>query len=92
LTAQSGDLIVAFVIQFADTDTTFTWTDATEVTEFTMPATYFGDSALAEAAPTGNQTVSASAATSGDGAICAVVVEPAVGGPSPAPARRIILY
>ena len=34
LTAVTGDLAVIYVTQFAPSDTTFTWTGATEVSEF----------------------------------------------------------
>src|SRR4030095_14141071 len=61
LPAQTGDLPIAFVFQFVDggMDTTFTWTGATEVTEFRRVGNY-ADGALAEAAPGGNLTISAS--------------------------------
>jgi hypothetical protein len=83
LTAQSGDLAIAFVFQFVNggTDTTFTWTGATEVTEFARVSD-FADGALAEAAPTSNLTIAASGAQNQDGGICALVL---AGGGSPPP-------
>lgn len=78
LTAQSGDLIVAFAEQFTVSDDTFTWTSATRISEFT--AFDRGDASWAEASPTGNQTVSASSSSSSDGGIVAIVLKPAAGG------------
>lgn len=80
LTAQTGDLIVAWGWQFADaTNRTVAWTGATEqlaITEFAS-----ADGSWAEASPTGNQTVSFScAAFSADGGVTAIVLKPASGG------------
>ena len=86
IAAQTGDLAVAFVFQFVNpgTDTTFTWTGATEVTEFARVAD-FADGALAEARPSANLTIAASGAQNQDGGICGMVVRPAGGGPPPPP-------
>lgn len=78
LTAQSGDLIVAFVEQYASSNATFTWTSATEISEFTNFIS--ADASWAEASPTGNQTVSASSSNDSDGGIMAIVLKPAAGG------------
>jgi hypothetical protein len=81
LTAQSGDLAVAFVFQFVISNTTFTWANATEVTEFAKVGDY-ADGALAEATPTGNLTIAASGAENQDGGICALTL---AGGGSSSP-------
>lgn len=80
LTAQSGDLIVAYSWQFvSSTDATFTWTGATEQSAFTNLGQV--DDSWAEASPTGNQTVSTSVSESSDGGIAAIVLIAASAGP-----------
>lgn len=78
LTAQSGDLIVAFAEQYVYLEGTFTWTSATGISEFT--GFDHADASWAEASPTGNQTVSASCSYDSDGGIMAIVLKPAAGG------------
>jgi len=78
LTAQSGDLIVACMTQFANVESTVTWTGATEVVGFTKVGG--ADGSWAEASPTGNQTVSASGSDNQDGGIGAIVLKAPGGG------------
>jgi hypothetical protein len=73
LTAVTGDLAVIYVTQFAPSDTTFTWTGATEVSEFGQ-FSGGGDGSLAEALPTGNITVSATGLSNQDGGTCALIL------------------
>lgn len=87
LTALSGDLIVAWMWQFASADSTITWTGATEVQAVTP--TLNADGSLAEASPTGNQTVSASGSDNQDGGIVAIVLTPAGGGGGGAKKRML---
>lgn len=91
LTAQTGDLGVAFAYVYSESETTFTWTNATEVTEFTIFANSFGDSSLAEATPTGNVNMQANeAGGTTDGGICGVIVKPAAAGTPPAQRRPLV--
>jgi hypothetical protein len=91
LTAQTGDLLVAMVTAFAGSETTFTWTSATKIEDFAQQGGNLGDGSLAEAAPTGNQTVSAASTVADDGGICAVVLKPAAAAQA-GPRRRPLLY
>lgn len=61
LTAQSGDLIIAWAGSFdgANADLTYTWTDATKLADVTNLS--YADGSWATASPTGNQTVTAAA-------------------------------
>jgi hypothetical protein len=74
LTALPGDLIVASVAAWTEgNELTFTWTNATEVSEFA--AYELTDGAWAEASPTAAQTVSADGSLSLDGGIAAIVLK-----------------
>lgn len=76
LTAQSGDLIVAWGSHFvSNTDRSFSWTGATEVQGFTNVGN--ADGSWAEASPTGNQTVSYTCSENSDGGVAAIVLKPA---------------
>lgn len=83
LTAQSGDMIVAYSWQYVPgSDATFSWTGATEAIGYANGSGHEVDDSLAEASPTGNQTVSTSVSSSSDGGISAIVLI-ASGGSSP---------
>jgi len=89
LTAQSGDLIVAWMAQFTASESTVTWTGATEVQAVT--AISQTDGSWAEASPTGNQTVSASGSDNQDGGVGAIVLKPAGGGGGGSTSRNFLL-
>jgi hypothetical protein len=78
LTAQTGDLIIAIAEAYhSGGGAVFTWGNATKQLDFDD-----GDTATigwAEAAPTGNQTVTAYEAFGGDGGLGAIVIKPAGG-------------
>lgn len=80
LTAQSGDLIVAWMFQYAPSDSTITWTGATSIYDSSVSVD--GKGSWAEASPTGNQTVSASGSSNQDGGVIAIVLKQAGGGGS----------
>lgn len=84
LTAQSGDLIIAWGTSFdgASANLTFTWTDATKLQDET--AVDYADGSWATASPTGNQTVAASATGRDEGGVAAFVFKAAAGGGSSA--------
>lgn len=83
MTAQTGDLISAFAVWFASSEGTIdTWSNLTEVSEFTKQD--FADLAMAEGSPSGNTTVAASTGTNvSDGGIVAIVLAPAEAGAVP---------
>jgi hypothetical protein len=89
LTAQSGDLIVACMSQFANAESTVTWTGATEILGITKVGG--ADGSWAEASPTGNQTVSASGSDNQDGGVAAIVLKAAGGGGGGGTASRLSL-
>lgn len=78
LTALPGDLIIAFSGCFASGATTWSWLGATDVADFDTSAPFAASTAtVAEASPSGNQTVQATNSVSNDGGIAAIVVKPA---------------
>lgn len=79
LTALAGDLIVAWAGLFVNAERTITWTNATKVYDATRSSGNDGDGSLAEASPTGDQTVSYhnGVATIEDGGVSALVLRPA---------------
>lgn len=77
LTAVTGDKIIAWTGYFASVEGSTTWANATELAEIARFASD-GDGSWATADPTGNQTVSVTAAGgSDDGGIIAIVVKAA---------------
>lgn len=76
LTAVSGDLLVAWSWSSVSSENTFTFTSATKIQDFTKTSAN-SDTALAETAPTGNQTVACSNSPDNfDGGICGIVLRP----------------
>lgn len=80
LTAQAGDVIVAFAWSYTPDNANFAWTGATEIVAADTLGSYRGDDSLAETSPTGNQTVHASYGEANDGGLSALVLTPAGGG------------
>jgi hypothetical protein len=79
LTALSGDLIAAWAWAGAGTEETFTFSGSGGATVVANIAAIGGngDSALGEASPTGNQTITASNSPNPtDGGICGIVLRP----------------
>ena len=84
LTAQAGDLVIAWVFQFVpNVEGTFLWSNATEVSEF--PHNEYGDMALAEALPTAPVTITATGTPDSDGGICVMVLKPSMVSQPPPP-------
>jgi hypothetical protein len=85
LTAQTDDLILAFVEQFdPGTSPSPAWTNATSVADYDLAAPYRStDGGLASATPTANQTVGVTWSSSGsnDGSLQALVIKPGTGAP-----------
>lgn len=80
LTAVTGDKIVAFAHTFSGGgERTHTWTNATELADAFSQFSN-SDASVAEADPTGNQTVSVISDNSGDGGISAIVLKEAAAG------------
>lgn len=90
LTAQSGDLILAWQHLFDAGTNTFSWTNATKVAD----ATDFNGAAgsYAEGAPTGNVAITCTH-TNTDGGLSTLVLKPAAagGGSSAAPQHNLTL-
>ena len=84
LTAQSGDLIVAFCSHFrgaADgAGEVSTWTNLTELTEVTNNG--FSEGSWATGSPSGNTTVTAATGTSTEPGLIAIVLIPAAAAPT----------
>lgn len=80
LTAQSGDLIVAWgtCIEVGEANQTFGWTNATSLADITISS--YSDGGWATTSPTGNQTVTASAAACDETTVSAVVLVASGGG------------
>jgi len=80
LTAQTGDMVIAWTEFFKGDDGSVTWTNATEIFEATIYG--YADGGWAEASPSGNVVITAT--TNGDdGGIGAIVFKPGAGaGPS----------
>lgn len=79
LTAQTGDLIVAWAFWYCDVEGTInSWSNLTELSEFTKHASGAADGALATGTPSGDTTVAASTGSNvQDGGIVAIVLVPA---------------
>lgn len=94
LTAQTDDLILAWVEQFAPggVDPAPVWTNATSVANYDLSAAYRNtDAGLASATPTGNQTVGVkwNTSSSNDGSLQAIVIKPSAGGATKAIAGTV---
>jgi hypothetical protein len=74
ITAQSGDLLVAWAGGYIDpeTENTWTWTNATKLADITRQRDT--DGSWATTSPSGNQTVTAGSAGAPENAIAAVVL------------------
>lgn len=81
VTASSGDVVSVAVFGYGNSECSVTtWSNATEITEYTINATN-ADLTLAEHSPSGNVTIATTALSSyDDGGIMAVVMVPSGGG------------